>query len=117
MPPEKSSRSSPRSPFKQPNRFRLRAQADGCWTNIHGIADDYARRSHPKIKPWLASWSRLHIYSISAYSSSLNQGERLLDKITDKSLRRNAFVGDRQFVRRFDRFVAHRTACKFPTPR
>jgi hypothetical protein len=59
----------------------------------------------------------LHIYSISAYSSSLNQGERLLDKITDKSLRRNAFVGDRQFVRRFDRFVAHRTACKFPTPR
>jgi transposase len=60
--------------------------------DLHLILDNYQTHKHPAVKRWLGRHPRFHLHFIPTSSSWLNLVERWLREITDKAIRRGAFI-------------------------
>jgi putative transposase len=58
--------------------------------DIHLIVDNSATYKHPKVKAWLARHPRWHIHFTPTYASWLNQVERFVALITQRTIRRGS---------------------------
>jgi transposase len=56
--------------------------------DVHLVCDNYATRSTPEVKTWLARHPRFHVHFTPAGSSWMNQVERWFGLLTDKLTRR-----------------------------
>jgi len=61
--------------------------------DIHLIVDNYRTHKHEKVKSWLARHTRFYVHFIPTSSSWLNLIGRWFRELTDKRIRRGAFVG------------------------
>jgi transposase len=60
--------------------------------DLHLIVDNYATHKQPAVKQWLAKHPRFHIHFTPTSSSWLNMIERFFRDLTQKRLRRGAFI-------------------------
>jgi transposase len=60
--------------------------------DVHLIVDNYRTHKHEKVKGWLARHPRFYVHFIPTSSSWLNLIERWFRELTDKRIRRGAFV-------------------------
>jgi len=60
--------------------------------DLHLIVDNYATHKQPAVKRWLANHPRFHIHFTPTSSSWLNMIERFFRDLTQKRLRRGAFI-------------------------
>ncbi len=75
--------------------------------DVHLIVDNYATRTHAKVRVWLATRSRFHIHYTPTYSSWLNQVERWFELLTQRAIRRGSVRSVRDLVTRINQFVEH----------
>jgi transposase len=59
---------------------------------IHIIMDNYATHKTPKVKRWFLKRPHWHIHFTPTSASWMNQVERLFAEITEKRIRRGAFI-------------------------
>ena len=59
---------------------------------LHLVLDNYGTHKHPKVKSWLERHPRFTLHFIPTSSSWLNQVERWFGELTQKAVRRGAFV-------------------------
>ncbi len=59
---------------------------------LHLVLDNYGTHKHPKVQSWLERHSRFTLHFIPTSSSWLNQVERWFGELTQKAVRRGAFV-------------------------
>jgi hypothetical protein len=60
--------------------------------DLHLVIDNYGTHKHPKVKAWLQRHPRFVLHFIPTSSSWLNQVERWFGELTQKAVRRGAFV-------------------------
>jgi len=60
--------------------------------NLHLVVDNYGTHKHPKVRSWLKRHPRFVLHFIPTSSSWLNQVERWFGELTEKAVRRGAFV-------------------------
>ena len=60
--------------------------------NLHLVLDNYGTHKHPKVQSWLMRHPRFMLHFIPTSSSWLNQVERWFGELTQKAVRRGAFV-------------------------
>ena len=60
--------------------------------NLHLGIDNYGTHKHPKVKSWLQRHPRFVLHFIPTSSSWLNQVERWFGELTQKAVRRGAFL-------------------------
>jgi transposase len=60
--------------------------------NLHLVVDNYGTHKHPKVQSWLKRHPRFVLHFIPTSSSWLNQVERWFGELTQKAVRRGAFV-------------------------
>jgi len=60
--------------------------------NLHLVVDNYGTHKHPKVQSWLRRHPRFVLHFIPTSSSWLNQVERWFGELTQKAVRRGAFV-------------------------
>jgi transposase len=59
---------------------------------LHLVLDNYGTHKHPKVQSWLRGHPRFTLHFIPTSSSWLNQVERWFGELTQKAVRRGAFV-------------------------
>jgi len=59
---------------------------------LHLVLDNYGTHKHPKVQSWLERHPRFILHFIPTSSSWLNQVERWFGELTQKAVRRGAFV-------------------------
>lgn len=59
---------------------------------LHLVLDNYGTHKHPKVQSWLMRHPRFTLHFIPTSSSWLNQVERWFGELTQKAVRRGAFV-------------------------
>jgi transposase len=59
---------------------------------LHLVLDNYGTHKHPKVRSWLERHPRFILHFIPTSSSWLNQVERWFGELTQKAVRRGAFV-------------------------
>jgi len=59
---------------------------------LHLVLDNYGTHKHPKVQSWLRRHPRFKLHFIPTSSSWLNQVERWFGELTQKAVRRGAFV-------------------------
>ena len=59
---------------------------------LHLVLDNYGTHKHPKVRSWLERHPRFVLHFIPTSSSWLNQVERWFGELTQKAVRRGAFV-------------------------
>jgi transposase len=59
---------------------------------LHLVLDNYGTHKHPRVQSWLAKHPRFVLHFIPTSSSWLNQVERWFGELTQKAVRRAAFV-------------------------
>jgi transposase len=59
---------------------------------LHLVVDNYGTHKHPKVQSWLKRHPRFVLHFIPTSSSWLNQVERWFGELTQKAVRRGAFV-------------------------
>jgi transposase len=59
---------------------------------LHLVLDNYGTHKHPKVQSWLKHHPRFTLHFIPTSSSWLNQVERWFGELTQKAVRRAAFV-------------------------
>lgn len=59
---------------------------------LHLVLDNYGTHKHPKVRAWLERHPRFALHFIPTSSSWLNQVERWFGELTQKAVRRGAFV-------------------------
>jgi transposase len=59
---------------------------------LHLVLDNYGTHKHPKVRSWLQRHPRFILHFIPTSSSWLNQVERWFGELTQKAVRRGAFV-------------------------
>jgi transposase len=60
--------------------------------NLHLVMDNYGTHKHPKVQAWLRRHPRFVLHIIPTSSSWLNQVERWFGELTQKAVRRGAFI-------------------------
>jgi transposase len=59
---------------------------------LHLVLDNYGTHKHPRVQSWLARHPRFVLHFIPTSSSWLNQVERWFGELTQKAVRRAAFI-------------------------
>ena len=81
--------------------------------DLHVIVDNYATHKHAKVKSWLKRHPRFHMHFIPTSSSWLNLIERWFRNLTDKQLRRGAYISVQQLIATITAFIdAHNADAK-----
>ena len=73
--------------------------------NLHLVVDNYGTHKHPKVQSWLKRHPRFVLHFIPTSSSWLNQVERWFGELTQKAVRRGAFVSVGDLVEAIANFL------------
>lgn len=73
--------------------------------NLHLVVDNYGTHKHPKVQSWLKRHPRFVLHFIPTSSSWLNQVERWFGELTEKAVRRGAFVSVGDLVEAIANFL------------
>ena len=74
--------------------------------DLHLVIDNYGTHKHPKVKAWLQRHPRFVLHFIPTSSSWLNQVERWFGELTQKAVRRGAFVSAEELQKAIGAFLA-----------
>ena len=66
--------------------------------DLHLIVDNYGTHTHPRVNAWLDKHPRFHMHFTPTSASWLNLVERWFRQITDKRIRRGAFMNVNSLV-------------------
>ena len=72
---------------------------------LHLVLDNYGTHKHPKVQSWLQRHPRFTLHFIPTSSSWLNQVERWFGELTQKALRRGAFISVADLEQAIERFL------------
>lgn len=72
---------------------------------LHLVLDNYGTHKHPKIQSWLKRHPRFTLHFIPTSSSWLNQVERWFGELTQKAVRRGAFVSVAELQAAIEQFL------------
>lgn len=72
---------------------------------LHLIVDNYGTHKHPNVRAWLEKHPRFHMHFTPTGSSWLNLIERWFGLLTDKQLRRGAFVSVEDLIQSINEFI------------
>lgn len=72
---------------------------------LHLVLDNYGTHKHPKVKAWLLRHPRFTLHFIPTSSSWLNQVERWFGELTQKAVRRGAFVSVKELQQVIEEFL------------
>ena len=75
-------------------------------TELHLILDNYGTHGHERVRRWLAKHPRFVLHFIPTSSSWLNQVERWFGELTQKAVRRGAFVSVGELQTAIEAFLA-----------
>jgi len=73
---------------------------------LHLVMDNYGTHKHPKVQSWLKRHPRFTPHFIPTSSSWLNQVERWFGELTQKAVRRGAFVSVAELQEAIEQFLA-----------
>ncbi len=73
---------------------------------LHLILDNYGTHKHPKVESWLQRHPRFTLHFIPTSSSWLNQVERWFGELTQKAIRRGAFVSVGELQKVIEEFLS-----------
>lgn len=73
---------------------------------IHLVLDNYATHKTPKVAAWFKKRPRYHLHFTPTSASWLNQVERWFAKITEKAIRRGAFLSVKDLEQTIKTFIA-----------
>jgi len=73
---------------------------------LHLVLDNYGTHKHPKVQSWLKRHPRFTLHFIPTSSSWLNQVERWFGELTQKAVRRGAFVSVAELQEAIEQFLA-----------
>lgn len=73
--------------------------------DLHLIVDNYATHKQPDVQRWLAKHPRFHLHFTPTSASWLNMIERFFRDLTQKRLRRGAFISVPDLVSAIDEYV------------
>ena len=76
--------------------------------DLHLIVDNYATHKHKAVERWLIRHPRFHLHFTPTSASWLNLVERLFSELTQKRLRRGAFVSVKELVAAIGAYLAQR---------
>ena len=72
---------------------------------LHLVLDNYGTHKHPKVQAWLKRHPRFILHFIPTSSSWLNQVERWFGELTQKAVRRGAFVSVPELQKTIEEFL------------
>ena len=72
---------------------------------LHLVLDNYGTHKHPKVRSWLEHHPRFVLHFIPTSSSWLNQVERWFGELTQKAVRRGAFVSVAELQEAIEQFL------------
>jgi len=72
---------------------------------LHLVLDNYGTHKHPKVQSWLERHPRFTLHFIPTSSSWLNQVERWFGELTQKAVRRGAFVSVVELKEAIEQFL------------
>ena len=72
---------------------------------LHLVLDNYGTHKHPKVQSWLQRHPRFTLHFIPTSSSWLNQVERWFGELTQKAVRRGAFISVAELEQAIQRFL------------
>ncbi len=72
---------------------------------LHLVLDNYGTHKHPKVQSWLQRHPRFTLHFIPTSSSWLNQVERWFGELTQKAVRRGAFVNVAELQAAIEQFL------------
>jgi transposase len=72
---------------------------------LHLVLDNYGTHKHPKVRSWLERHPRFVLHCIPTSSSWLNQVERWFGELTQKAVRRGAFVSVAELQEAIQQFL------------
>jgi len=72
---------------------------------LHLVLDNYGTHKHPKVQSWLKRHRRFEMHFIPTSSSWLNQVERWFGELTQKAVRRGAFVSVADLEEAIEQFL------------
>ena len=93
----------------------IRSSSDSCaaWIpsfpeklKLHLVLDNYGTHKHPKVESWLQRHPRFALHFIPTSSSWLNQVERWFGELTQKAVRRGAFVSVGELQKVIEEFLS-----------
>ena len=73
--------------------------------NLHLVLDNYGTHKHPKVQFWLERHPRFTLHFVPTSSSWLNQVERWFGELTQKAVRRGAFVSVAELQEAIEQFL------------
>ena len=73
---------------------------------LHLVLDNYGTHKHPKVESWLQRHPRFNLHFIPTSSSWLNQVERWFGELTQKAVRRGAFVSVGELQKVIEEFLS-----------
>lgn len=73
--------------------------------DLHLVMDNYGTHKSPEVRRWLASHPRFVCHFVPTSSSWLNMVERWFREITDKAIRRGAFVSVPDLVKAIEEYI------------
>ena len=73
--------------------------------NLHLVLDNYGTHKHPKVRSWLQRHPRFTLHFIPTSSSWLNQVERWFGELTQKAVRRGAFISVAELQEAIEQFL------------
>src|SRR5712671_7169341 len=72
---------------------------------LHLVLDNYGTHKHPKVRSWLERHPRFALHFIPTSSSWLNQVERWFGELTQKAVRRGAFISVAELQQTIGQFL------------
>ncbi len=72
---------------------------------LHLVLDNYGTHKHPKVQSWLERHPRFTLHFIPTSSSWLNQVERWFGELTQKAVRRGAFISVEELQAAIEQFL------------
>jgi len=72
---------------------------------LHLVLDNYGTHKHPKVRSWLEQHPRFTLHFIPTSSSWLNQVERWFGELTEKAVRRGAFISVAELREAIEQFL------------
>jgi transposase len=72
---------------------------------LHLVVDNYGTHKHARVQSWLKRHPRFRLHFIPTSASWLNQVERWFGELTQKAVRRGAFVSVEDLIESIKRFL------------
>jgi transposase len=72
---------------------------------LHLVLDNYGTHKHPKVQSWLKRHPRFALHFVPTSSSWLNQVERWFGELTQKAVRRGAFISVAELQEAIEHFL------------